>query len=300
MIPYIRLHLHFEFESYISSYFVEALIRGAMGYKLRNLICINKKLKDCRECLIKKTCAFALIYAAEPDEGERVMETQSIPPPVNFFIYKKGVGTHQFIEMTLFKPLFNYTQHILFALFELGKEGIGRDRVRFEVKTVTDSLSGTVLYDGRSLTSPEIYEAKAEFLELNPNEQKELTVEFVTPFRLKRNNTILDTVPFNELIKSSLIRYSILSENYGDGNTNENAREIIEAAGEVELVASELKWMKHERYSSRQERKVAVSGITGTLMYRGNISQFMDIVRFGSTFGIGKSTSFGAGRFGVV
>lgn len=297
MLEYMRVNVNLEFAEHISSYFLEALIRGALGYKLRDLICINKKLKNCHECLIKKTCAFALTFYAESDNNERTIETPSLPPPVNFFVYKKGAGMNQFVEITLFKPMFNFFNHIAFALIELGKEGISKNRIRFQVNSIVDTSNGNIIFDGNSLNVPEEEKFDLNEKQIISDNKKELTIQFLTPLRLIRNNKPVYNIPFYEIIKSSLIRYSVLSENYGDSTTVNNAKCIIDMAKEVEMISSELQWKKHERYSTKQEQIISFGGVTGTVKYHGNVENFHTILHFGSLFGIGKNTSFGCGRF---
>ncbi|MDH5682280.1 MAG: hypothetical protein OEZ36_11870, partial [Spirochaetota bacterium] len=42
-IPYIQLFIHLKFETTARPYFLEALIRGALGHHLKKLVCVNKK-----------------------------------------------------------------------------------------------------------------------------------------------------------------------------------------------------------------------------------------------------------------
>ncbi|KPA13720.1 CRISPR-associated protein Cas6 domain containing protein [Candidatus Magnetomorum sp. HK-1] len=93
-----------------------------------------------------------------------------------------------------------------------------------------------------------------------------------------------------------LRRISFLLSSYGSGNPNLNYTEIIQRAKSVKMIDNNLKWYNWSRYSERQDRKMKMGGLIGSVIYEGNLEEFIPFIQFCSKVHIGKQTTFGLGK----
>ncbi len=77
-------------------------------------------------------------------------------------------------------------------------------------------------------------------------------------------------------------------------------RGLIEKAGAVKLIKSDIQWFDWKRYSTRQEEWMSLGGVTGTVSYEGDISDFMLLLKLGEYVHVGKGTSFGLGKYEIM
>jgi CRISPR/Cas system endoribonuclease Cas6 (RAMP superfamily) len=93
-----------------------------------------------------------------------------------------------------------------------------------------------------------------------------------------------------------LRRCASLLDCYGDGEPALDYRGLVKRAGEVIVVEADLKWFDWKRYSHRQDKSMLMGGMTGSVTYEGNISEFMPLVDFCAEVHVGKQTAFGLGK----
>jgi hypothetical protein len=76
-------------------------------------------------------------------------------------------------------------------------------------------------------------------------------------------------------------------------------RDAFALAAQVITVAQQLHWSDWERYSGRQETRMKLGGIVGTVRYRGPCAAFLPYMRLGEYIHVGKNTAFGLGQMAV-
>ena len=77
-------------------------------------------------------------------------------------------------------------------------------------------------------------------------------------------------------------------------------RGLIEKAATVKQTQSDIRWYNWKRYSTRQEAWMSLGGIVGSVLYEGDLSGFMPLLRLGEYVHVGKGTSFGLGKYDIV
>lgn len=132
-------------------------------------------------------------------------------------------------------------------------------------------------------------------------ENGELTLDFVTPVRIKyRRDSVVD-LHFYILITNLLRRLFLLNyfhaEEYEPGWDH---RQIINEAKKVGIRHNHLRWYDWERYSNRQKTKMKLGGLIGRLVYSGPISSFRPLIDAGELLHVGKGTSFGLGKYVIA
>ncbi|MDI9571327.1 MAG: CRISPR system precrRNA processing endoribonuclease RAMP protein Cas6 [Pseudomonadota bacterium] len=126
-----------------------------------------------------------------------------------------------------------------------------------------------------------------------------LEVELLTPLRLKYMNRLGASLPFHVLIRASLRRVAALCHYYGDGEPALDYRGLTARAQAVAADETDLFWFDWERYSSRQDQRMLMGGITGRVRYTGEIGEFLPLLRFCEKVHLGKQTTFGLGRIRI-
>lgn len=132
------------------------------------------------------------------------------------------------------------------------------------------------------------------------NHNHKITISLLTPMRLRFDGNITDKIEFHVFIRNLLRRISSLSYFHCDEKLELDFKGLIEKAKAVKQIASDIKWFDWKRYSTRQEAWMALGGVTGTVSYEGNVSDFMLFLKLGEYVHVGKGTSFGLGKFEIA
>jgi hypothetical protein len=292
-----------------------SMFRGAFGAALKQAVCVTRTY-DCPPCLLKDRCLYPYVFETPPPPGSRVMRKYTTAP--HPFVFEPPVGgvtapagQPLAVGITLFGKAIASLSHFIFALEELGRRGLGGRRVRCGLTTVNGCLDGQqwTLYsaEDRVPRSAEAFE-QALTLPLEPvgpgfekTPGQQVTVEFLTPMRVRYDSRLANDLPFHVLFRNLLRRIGHLSYFHCGGDPSEMAfREWIELALGVETVDHDLKWFDWERYSSRQQTTMRMGGLMGRITFRGNLAPFYPFLQLGEIVHAGKGTSFGLGRFRLV
>ncbi len=190
---------------------------------------------------------------------------------------------------------------LIFAVEEMGRrKGIGPGG-KFWLKRVETLGPGFVIreiYDGeRGISTPEILLHRFEDVAQEPHgADHRLRLELTSPLQLRREGKSVTQLPFATLLQALLLRFEMLQRYFCDGGERLHPRETIEAlvaaASEVRTRQSSLTW---QAVRTRGER--SLGGLTGSVVYEGDLTPFLPYLAFGGLTGVGKKTTFGLGRF---
>jgi CRISPR-associated endoribonuclease Cas6 len=188
--------------------------------------------------------------------------------------------------------------------------GIGKGRRfgngRFEVE-------GVSWIDAHEAEKP-VYDAKKKVLSncFKPITIKDLlgpgiasnghsiTVNYLTPTRITFDHQLHPYPEFHVVIRNLLRRLSNLAYFHCGQELKLDFRGIIEAAKEVESKDGQVRWRDWERYSARQDVKMTMGGFVGEVEYRGEVAEFVPLMKLGQEIHLGKGTAFGLGKYTVV
>ena len=132
------------------------------------------------------------------------------------------------------------------------------------------------------------------------NHNSKITILLLTPLRLRFDGHITDNLEFHVLIRNLLRRISSLSYFHCGEKFQVDFKGLIEKAKAVNQIKSDIHWYDWKRYSTRQEEWMSLGGVTGTVSYEGDISDFMLLLRLGEYAHVGKGTSFGLGKYEIL
>ncbi|MCK5098915.1 MAG: CRISPR system precrRNA processing endoribonuclease RAMP protein Cas6 [Desulfobacteraceae bacterium] len=279
--------------------------RGVFGIALKRIACTFKN-NECGSCLLNTHCMYALVF--ETDKAVAITSGSkfaSVPHP---FVIEPPLT-----EKTIFQPgdFFSFNillfgninkniPYLIYALNEMGKIGLGKklnaQRGRFKLATV--STGEKIIYKA---SEQKIFPQNSEMLNfLNRiKSDKDITLKLIleTPLRLKFKNKFNADLPFHVLVRTLLRRLSSLLECYGAGEPDIDYSGLVKEAENIKTTQNNLKWFDWKRYSSRQNKKMLMGGITGTITYKGKLEKYLALLEFCSKTHIGKQTAFGLGKF---
>lgn len=75
---------------------------------------------------------------------------------------------------------------------------------------------------------------------------------------------------------------------------------LIEASKMVVVIDKDLRWWDWERYSHRQQGRMKLGGVMGTVMLDGPISRFLPYLQLGEYVHVGKNATFGLGKISIA
>ena len=282
--------------------------RGAFGHAFRR-VCCSERRKTCDDCPLRRRCVYSYVFETPlPDNAEMMRLYPKIPHP--FVIEPPLVEQREFpagsslsFGLVLVGGAIQYLPYFVYAFREMGNGGIGRGRGRYELVEVTASApSGrktTVYSSVSSQTVAGEYPAFTDFGSPSPIPE-EVTLEFVTPLRVKFGGRLARSLPFDVLVRNLLRRISALSYFHCGRRLDVDFKGLIEKARAVKLAGSNLHWRDWERYSSRQDVRMSLGGLLGEVAYSGDLAPFWRYLCIGEYVHLGKATAFGLGKYEIV
>jgi CRISPR-associated endoribonuclease Cas6 len=312
-VALLRFTLRAEEEIRLPEYAGSSL-RGAFGTMFRRIACAPH-CQNAKTCLLASQCAYARVFEARPNvEGYKSVSEGGLPRP--FVIHppltKQPIakaGESICFYMALIGFAAEYLPYFILTWRELGRVGIGGTRGRFRLEKVENcaSLEGETRETVYSSTDELVHNrlgiltADSLLAMQNRSENSRLSIELLTPMRLKSGGEFLRAAPpFDVLMGVLLRRLESLSFFYCSGSLNLDYRGLMAQAKEVQALPSNVRWVEWDRYSHRQDRWIPLGGLLGRVEYKGDVTPFLPYLSLGELVGVGNNCAFGLGRFQIT
>lgn len=282
--------------------------RGALGFQLQRLACVQRKTSElgCRACAVAGNCAYAMCYETAPQHiGKEFLAGNSDVP--HLMVIDSGLPGNHFLAqgstfdftIQLFGRGIEMAPYIVVAAQKAGQAGLTRLRVPCELERVTDAATGDLVW---SSATDEFKMPKPQELQLveplaTAGVDGEIRLKFITPVAFKdqsRGNLTLEP-DFSRITGSLMRRYTAFEASEGKSVTW-NFAEISRLARQVKISSLNLEPVYWERFSTRQQQRIPISGVIGQVCYTGPVNGFIDLLRAGEVIRCGRSTTFGQGR----
>lgn len=305
-ITYLKMNftIQAEEELFLPS-FKGSTFRGVFGNTFRKIVCALKR-EDCTQCMLKKSCIYAYVFETFLQEGQEIMNIEKYrniphpfiiePPLENGRHYK--VGDYLSFSVIIIGNAIKYLPYFIYTFHQCGKNGIGKGRGRFTLKTV--SKGEEIIYsDDREevkIVSNETIEIPEE-IDFNCREVSQVELNLITPVRIKHERRFVSRLDFNVLVKALLFRLNFLHYFHVEQREPQwDYKKIIEMAKLIMVKEDKTYWRDWTRYSTRQDTKMKLGGICGKITYNGKIKPFLPYLKAAEVLHIGKGTSFGLGK----
>ncbi|MBI3950574.1 MAG: CRISPR system precrRNA processing endoribonuclease RAMP protein Cas6 [Acidobacteria bacterium] len=130
--------------------FKGSALRGAFGAALKRAVCIRDDL-NCEGCLVRPSCIYTHLFETLPPAGLNVFHGQRQaprpfvlePPLVQKQHYAPGERLR--FGLTLIERAVDYLPYVVFAIDEAGRRGLGQERGRFALESVTWRAAKAIL-----------------------------------------------------------------------------------------------------------------------------------------------------------
>lgn len=291
-------------------------LRGAFGHAFKKVVCVNRE-KICNSCLLKGKCVYSYVFETPPPSDTSKMRKYPfaphpfvITPPLEEKRTYEQNETFCF-ELILIGKSIDFLPYFIYTFDELGRIGIGRGKGRYNLENVgqRSKVKGEEIRDEETIL---VYSGKDKILRSNFKVLKvddissfnlspaTLHLVFVTPTRLKFDGRLSPSLEFHILIRNLLRRISLLSYFHCDHEVHLDFKGLIEKSSEIKVKKSDLKWFDWERYSNRQETKMKMGGLVGSITFKGDFEPFLPLLSLGEYIHVGKGTSFGLGKYKIL
>jgi len=251
-------------------YFIGSELRGAMGYALKQVVCINPSLV-CNGCFATSNCLYYEFYE-EKNSFHRYR-----------FDFYLGAEKYDF-SLYLFDSAASRLPYVISALHRLiTQNGLGRERKTY--REFSMSVNGEECMMDGHITLPKEYIKKFEIDTYCPN----LTIKLLTPLRIKRENRFVR----NDDLSLSDIYDSIYRRLLGLGG---EGYKRFPYPKKGEIVDKKLEFIELKRRSNRQDTTMSLGGLVGEISVKNLSQEEYNILKIGELLGVGKQTVFGLGK----
>lgn len=279
--------------------FFGATLRGGLGYTLRRFFCI-RNTAHCHRCPLTLKCVYRKVF--EPEAAAERLSLPGISDVPRPFIFDvtparaEAPASDIEFRLTLVGEAIKYYHYLIYAVIEMGERGIARQRLPFTVVSVRqEDMPETVLYDeADKVIKPYVQPVAAKW---RAGRRKRLTLEFLTPMRIKHNGGFNWQGEFAPLFKSLLRRITLLEDVYCGGSPRREVKELVAAADAVVMAKKKLVWHDLARMSTRQRQLTLHGGYCGIIRYEGDFKQLMPYLRIGEQVHAGHNATFGLGKY---
>lgn len=284
-----------------------SVLRGGFGYVFRNIVCFHKQ-EECQDCSFQDRCAYSYIFETSPTEkSKRFSSYSDVPRP--FVVEPSNEQKRSFAKgdslqfgLVLIGKAIEYFPYFVFCFDELGKKGLGRERVKFRLQDVCG-------FDFEKEQYISVYETKEHLLkdnlpticasELTFQTEQTLSLEFLTPTRIKYRGKYISDMEFHVMLRNLLRRISMLMLFHCETKLEIDNDKLIKEAKMVDVLDWNLQWNDWVRYSTRQNTRMKLGGFIGNVTYTGELEKFMPFVTLGEQIHLGKNTTFGLGNYKI-
>lgn len=285
--------------------YLGSTLRGAFGHAFRAVAC---QARMGEPCVDPQTCAYHLTFESTPPPGsEALSRHEEIPRP--FVIapewrlgpegYRCDYEPGQEISfgLTLVGRAQEFFPHFVLAFREMGS--IGRSRQAVALAQIETSCH--IVYDARD----NLVRGRAEPVTLadcarEPCLESPVTIEFLTPTRLKHEGRWVQVPEFHIVFRRLLGRLSSMARFHCGGPLEVDFKGLIEAAQKIRLARDDTKRTSWSRYSNRQNTDMRWGGLVGSVTYEGNLESFWPYLAFGQRVHVGHGATFGLGRYRIA
>ena len=293
-------------DAYLPSY-KGSTFRGGFGSALKKVSCTVRH-GECPNCLLAERCLYARTFEDIKKQSQpagRIAQPPRpyiIQPPLETKCHYDKGDSFDF-NLLLFGETNEYLPYFIYAFEAMGKTGLGKKIGGQRAIYILDSveLNNQQIYSSsdQQLTADD----RGFDLQLNkPSsvlEEGKLLLTIKTPLRLKFDNHFQEKLPFSLLVRAMLRRISSLFETYDNGEPQLDYRGLVERTKQIETCQDDLHWFDWQRYSNRQEAKMLMGGMIGSITYQGKIGEYLPLLELCRELHLGKQTAFGLGQIDI-
>ncbi|MCS6987683.1 MAG: CRISPR system precrRNA processing endoribonuclease RAMP protein Cas6 [Sphingomonadaceae bacterium] len=300
--PILDLELEVElFDPLALPPFAGGLLRGAFGAALRRLACMTG-FRTCAGCPLIATCPHRALFEPPARDLAAVglpRAHDGLPPPFILRVPAEDPGPdgRLVFGMRLVGSAIDRLAYVIEAWRRVFRRGLGPERVRGRLVGVRDARTGAPLWDGDTMTWPEVVHPPL------PSGEGRFVLVSRTPIRLGRQGGPLRSAPKPRAFVAAIVRRARLLALHAGPQEREEVRswpvaDWLSAAERVDDRPG-LVWRDWWRFSSRQKRSMNLGGLVGRWEWEGVPPAVHALLAMGELLHVGKDASFGLGAYEI-
>ncbi|MDQ7060876.1 MAG: CRISPR system precrRNA processing endoribonuclease RAMP protein Cas6 [Sulfurimonas sp.] len=254
-------------------YFVGSQLRGALGYALKKVTCINPSF-ECNDCFASQNCLYYEFYE------------QKNKPHNYRFDFELAKEFYEF-DFYLFDSATQKLPYVISAFhLMLTQNGLGKEHKIYKEFDIYVNDKNCFI-DGQ-LKLPKDFINTFVIDRISTD----VCIKFVTPLRIKKDNKLLrnDSIELKDIVNSIYQRQMQLL-----GRKFKKFPYVTEG----NIIKKELKYKELTRHSNRQKTTMNLGGMMGKIIIRDLNTESFNILKLGELIGCGKSTVFGLGKIKI-
>lgn len=283
------LHLH---------YYAGSQLRGAFGMALKRTVCMTR-MADCHDCPLYRSCVYPAVFETPAPEDHRLQQFSQIPnpyviepPPMGARNYQPGetLSFHHVLIGHAIKqlPIIVYAWQRALAR----QAGMGGGNATLSgISYLPAQGPEQSLYTDGELITPTLAPLPNTPL---PNP---IRLKLQTPLRLQQAGSVKGyAMTGRDFLMALIRRYWLLAEFHQDICPDIDFKQQA-AQAEAIVLHGQLVWRDWQRYSNRQQQRMVLGGVMGTIELHGDLTPFTDCLIAGQWTHLGKNASFGLGQY---
>ncbi|PPK60520.1 uncharacterized protein DUF2276 [Malaciobacter marinus] len=255
-------------------YFMGSQLRGAFGYGLKKVVCINPSF-NCDNCFSKKDCIYYNFFEEKNTYHKYRFDIELNKQNYEFSLY-------------LFSEACEKIPYILSAFHEtFTKIGFGKEKKLFEDFEIF--LNKKLVYKDNKFNLPKKFTKK---FKKTDNFSKNIVLNILTPIRMKKDSIYI--------YDDKLDLHDILLSIYKRSITIKNKKfKRIELQDDYKIINKTLSKKYLTRYSGIQKKSMNFNGVMGSIVITNLNKQSYNLLKLGEIIGVGKQTVFGLGKIEI-
>jgi len=300
--PVARYRLEFETERPIRlPEYAGSALRGVFGHALKRLACVTRE-RDCKACALYRSCPYPAIFKTPPPPDARRIYSEIPhpfvvePPPWGERDHAAGAPLH--LHLVLIGPALQQLPLVLMAWQRALEVGLGPTEGTARLQRVwAEDHPQPVLADPRGRLRE--HQSRVE-LPAPDHAPAEVTLEFTTPLRLKRDGHALGvgSLTPQDVLMALVRRIADLCELQLGMRPGWDFAALKRAAARVQG-DKQLAWRDWTRYSNRQQQPMTLGGAVGRWRLTGDLRPFWPLLHLGQWLHVGGKATFGLGRYSL-
>jgi CRISPR-associated endoribonuclease Cas6 len=290
------------------------VFRSRLGYILRGISCVGSK-GDCeKSCQFPQRCIYSQFFETPIPKGSPVQTGQNFAP--HPFVLEPPLtpqaeyhpGENFSCDVILIGIAIDLLPWLIYTFDEMGVRRLGlrgkRGRCQLDLVECLPSLESELsqtIYTGASRTvqDTQLTLTLDDVLKNAPQISSRLTLDFVTPTRIKVGGKIIKQLTFEPFIRSLLRRIYHLAYFHCHEQLDVNVEDLWEKSSGIEA-ESQLRWEVAKRWSYRGNQQVPMDGLVGQIRFEGDLHPFLPLICLGEYLHVGHNTAFGFGKYRVT
>ncbi|HEV7669991.1 MAG TPA: CRISPR system precrRNA processing endoribonuclease RAMP protein Cas6 [Thermoanaerobaculia bacterium] len=293
-----------------------SMLRGAFGHALRWTVCSFGPEAPCAPCVLRRECPYPRIFETPIVEAPAAGFLDGVSSAPRPYVFEPGAeatslapGDSLPFDLLLFGGACELQRYALATIERMAGEGLGAAvggrRGTFELARVQgvgpggavdlpfESGRGGAVIAGPSPAWP----GSPLPTDPLPGDGRRVRLRFLTAARLLEKKRLVVPDRPRQLAFAMVRRVLDLATFHMPGAAVDwTFRPLLEHAGRLRVVESDLSFHDGERYSQRQQAHTPLGGFLGSIVLEGDLAPLAPLLRAAEVVHFGKGTVFGLGR----